>query len=148
MNLEIEWVQLIIEMSLLAGIIFGAVYVEHWNYRRIQKNEEAGTRKKILELIKNDLDRKLRFINESIQYKDYKPFFTDIWDAVILSGKQTLLPFEMIENLQHTYSWLKYYNTEIQQKTEANNENTLRDLLEEVKNSINDSLKFLKNEKN
>jgi len=99
-------------------------------------------------LIKNDLDRKLRFINESIQYKDYKPFFTDIWDAVILSGKQTLLPFEMIENLQHTYSWLKYYNTEIQQKTEANNENTLRDLLEEVKNSINDSLKFLKNEKN
>ena len=145
--MEIEWVQLIIEMSALAGIIFGAVYVEHWNYRRIQKNEETGTRNKILVLINNDLDRKLRFIDESIQYKDYKPFFTDIWDAVILSGKQTLLPFEMIENLQHTYSWLKYYNTELQQKTATNNENTLRDLLEEVKKSINNSLNFLKNEK-
>lgn len=147
MILEIEWVQLIIEMSVLAGIIFGAVYVDHWNNRRIQKNEETGTRKKILVLINNDLDRKLRFIDESIQYKDYKPFFTDIWDAVILSGKQTLLPFEVIENLQHTYSWLKYYNTELQQKTAANNENILRDLLEEVKKSVNNSLNFLKNEK-
>jgi hypothetical protein len=145
--LEIEWTQLIIEMSVLAGIIFGAVYVEHWNYRRIQKNEETGTRNKILVLINNDLDRKLRFIDESIQYKDYKPFFTDIWDAIILSGKQTLLTFEMIENLQHTYSWLKYYNTELQQKTVANNENTLRDLLGEVKKSINNSLNFLKNVK-
>lgn len=146
--MEIGWVQLIIEMSVLAGIIFGAVYVEHWNYRRIQKNEETGTRKKILELINNDLDRKLRFIDESIQYKDYKPFFTDIWDAVILSGKQTLLPFEMIENLQHTYSWLKYYNTELQQKTATNNENILRDLLDEVKKSINNSLNFLKKKEN
>jgi len=142
--LEIEWVQLIVEMSILAAIIFGAVYVEHWNYRRIQKNEEDGTRKKILVLINNDLERKLRFIDESIHYKDYKPFFTDIWDAVILSGKQTLLPFEMIENLQHTYSWLKYYNTELQQKTALSNENILRDLLEEVKKSINDSLNSIK----
>lgn len=146
--MEIEWVQLIIEMSVLAGIIFGAVYVEHWNYRRIQKNEEIGTRRKILVLIKNDLDRKLRFVDESIQYKDYKPFFTDIWDAVILSGKQTLLTFEMIENLQHTYSWLKYYNTELLQKTVIGNENTLKGLLEEVKKSINNSLNFLNNEKN
>jgi predicted O-linked N-acetylglucosamine transferase (SPINDLY family) len=135
-------------MSVLAGIIFGAVYVEHWNYRRIQKNEEIGTRRKILVLIKNDLDRKLRFVDESIQYKDYKPFFTDIWDAVILSGKQTLLTFEMIENLQHTYSWLKYYNTELLQKTVIGNENTLKGLLEEVKKSINNSLNFLNNEKN
>jgi len=143
--LEIEWVQLIIEMSILAGIIFGAVYVEHWNYRRIQKTEETVARRKILVLINNDLDRKLRFIDESTQFKDYKPFFTDIWDAVILSGKQTLLPFEMIENLQHTYSWLKYYNTELQQKTSTNNEHILRDLLDEVKKSITDSLNLLKN---
>jgi len=146
--LEIEWTQIVIEMSILAGIIFGAVYVEHWNYRRMQKTEETGTRKKILVLINNDLDRKLRFIDESIQYKDYKPFFTDIWDAVILSGKQTLLPFEMIENLQHTYSWLKYYNTELQQKTSTNNEHILHDLLEEVKKSITDSLNLLKNKNN
>ena len=139
-----EWYQSIVELITLAGIIFGAVYVEHWNYRRMQKNEESRTRRKILALIKNDLDRKLRFIGESIQYKDYKPFFTDIWDAVILSGKQTLLPFELIENLQHTYSWLKYYNTELQQKTSTNSENILKDLLEEVKKSINDSLNLLK----
>ena len=110
----------------------------------MQKNEESGTRRKIIVLIKNDLDRKLRFIDEAIHYKDYKPIFTDIWDAVILSGKQTLLPFEVIENLQHTYSWMKYYNTELQQKTAINNENILRDLLEEVKKSINNSLNFLK----
>lgn len=143
--MAIEWYQSIVELVTLAGIIFGAVYVEHWNYRRVQKNEEDKTRRKILVLINNDLDRKLRFIDESIQYKDYKPFFTDIWDAVILSGKQTLLPFEVIENLQHTYSWLKYYNTELQQKTSTNNENILKDLLEEVKKSINDSLSLLKN---
>ena len=111
----------------------------------MQKKEETGTRRKILVLINNDLDRKLRFIDESIQYKDYKPFFTDIWDAVILSGKQTLLPFEVIENLQHTYSWLKYYNTELQQKAFTGNENILKDLLEEVKKSIIDSLNLLKN---
>jgi len=132
----------------LAGIIFGAVYVDHWNYRRVQKNEETGTRRKILKLINNDLDRKLRFIDESIQYNDYKPFFTDIWDAVILSGKQTLLSFELIENLQHTYSSLKYYNTELQQKVSMGNENILKDLLAEVKKSINDSLNLLKNKDN
>jgi hypothetical protein len=80
------------------------------------KNEETATRKKLIVLLTNDLVRKLRFIEESVQYKDYKPFFTDIWDAIVLSGKQTLLAFEMIENLQHAYSWLKYYNTELQQK--------------------------------
>lgn len=142
--MEIEWEKIIIENAILAGIIFGAVYVEHWNYRRIQKNEETRTRKKILILINNDLDRKLRFIDELTQYKDYKPFFTDIWDAVILSGKQTLLPFEIIENLQHTYSWLKYYNTELERKTSTSNETVLKDLLGEVRKSINDSLSLLK----
>ena len=140
--MEIEWEKIIIENVILAGIIFGAVYVEHWNYRRMEKNEESGTRRKIIVLIKNDLDRKLRFIDEAIHYKDYKPIFTDIWDAVILSGKQTLLPFEVIENLQHTYSWMKYYNTELQQKN-PNNENTLNELLQEIKKSVDDSLNFL-----
>ena len=31
------------------------------------------------------------FIEESRQYKDYKPFFTDMWDAVILTGIHSLL---------------------------------------------------------
>jgi hypothetical protein len=28
--------------------------------------------------IKDELEKKLRFIDESLQYKDYKPFFTDV----------------------------------------------------------------------
>ena len=30
----------------------------------------------------DNLENKLRFIEESNQYKDYKPFFTDMWDAI------------------------------------------------------------------
>ena len=145
--MEIEWEKVIIETIILAGIIFGAVYVEHWNYRRLQRNEEATTRKKMIVLLTNNLVRKLRFIEESIQYKDYKPFFTDIWDAVVLSGKQTLLSFEIIENLQHTYSWMKYYNTELQQKNTTDDDKILKDLLEEVRKSIDQSLKILKENK-
>lgn len=141
--MEIEWEKVLIETIILAGIIFGAVYVEHWNYRRLQRNEETTTRKKMIVLLTNNLVRKLRFIDESIQYKDYKPFFTDIWDAVVLSGKQTLLSFEIIENLQHTYSWMKYYNTELQQKSTTNDDKVLRDLLDEVRKSIDQSLKIL-----
>lgn len=142
--MEIEWDKIIIENLILAGIIFGAVYVEHWNYRRVQRNEETSTRKKLVILVTNDLIRKLRFIEESVQYKDYKPFFTDIWDAIVLSGKQTLFTFETIENLQHAYSWLKYYNTELQQKNSLDNEKTLKEIIEEVKKSINHSLEILK----
>jgi hypothetical protein len=143
--LATEWDSIIIESTILAIIIFGAVYVEHWNYRRMQKNEDNTARKKILLLIKEDLIRKLRFIEESIQYNDYKPFFTDVWDSVILSGKQTLLQFEIIKNLEHTYSWMKYYNTELQQKGTAGNEQTLKDLLSEIKKTADSSLNILKN---
>jgi len=140
----VDWQYLLVESIILAVIIFGAVYVEHWNYRRIQKNEDSSVRKKILLLIKEDLIRKLRFIEESTQYKDYKPFFTDVWDSVILSGKQTLLQFDMIKNLEHTYSWMKYYNTELQQKGTVSNEQTLKDLLSEVKKTTESSLGILK----
>jgi len=140
----VDWQYLLVESIILAVIIFGAVYVEHWNYRRIQKNEDSSVRKKILLLIKEDLIRKLRFIEESTQYKDYKPFFTDVWDSVILSGKQTLLQFDMIKNLEHTYSWMKYYNTELQQKGPVGNEQTLKDLLSEVKKTTESSLDILK----
>jgi hypothetical protein len=139
-----DWEYLIVESIILAVIIFGAVYVEHWNYRRMQKNEDKATRKKILLLIEEDLIRKLRFIEESIQYKDYKPFFTDVWDSVILSGKQTLLQLKTIENLEHTYSWMKYYNTELQQKGIGGNEQTLIELLNEIKKTAQSSLNILK----
>jgi hypothetical protein len=29
-------------------------------------------------LIKDELEQRLRLIDESLQYKDYKPFFTDM----------------------------------------------------------------------
>ncbi len=140
----VDWEYLIVESTILAAIIFGAVYVEHWNDRRVQKNEDSTMRKKIVLLIKEDLIRKLRFIEESDQYKDYKPFFTDVWDSVILSGKQTLFQFDIIKNLEHTYSWMKYYNTELQQKGPVGNEPTLKDLLREIKKTTESSLSILK----
>lgn len=139
----VEWNDVIIESVILSVIIFGAVFVEHWIYRRVQKNEDTSTRKKILLLIKEDLTRKMRFINESTKYKDYKPFFTDVWDSVIISGKQTLLSFELIKNLEHTYSWMKYYNTELKQQGVVN-EQTLIELLGEIKKTTESSLEMLK----
>lgn len=138
-----EWESVIIELIALAGIIFGAVYVEHWNYLRMQKKAEKATRKKILLLIKEDLTRKIRFVDDSIKYSDYKPFFTNVWDSVILSGKQTLLEFELIQNLEHTYSWMKYYNTELQQKGTTGNEQTIKDLLGEIRKTVELSLRML-----
>jgi hypothetical protein len=138
-----EWYQIIIESIILSVIIFGAVYVENWSYRKSEKNKENNTRKKIIVLIRNDLERKLRFISDTIQYKDYKPFFTDVWDSLILSGKQTIFSFEIIESLQHSYSWMKYYNTELQQKNPLENEKTLNDLLDEIRKSIDNSMKIL-----
>ena len=144
MELDIEWYKIIIESVILSIIIFGAVFLEIWLYRKSEKIKETNTRKRMLDLIRTDLQRKLRFINDSSEYKDYKPIFTDVWDAVVLSGKQTLFPFETIENLQHCYSWMKYYNTEIQQKNQPDNEKTLKEILDEVKKSIEHSLAILK----
>src|SRR5574338_349974 len=138
-----DWVGIIVESLILAIIIFGAMFIENWSYRRIQKKQEDFVRNKILLLIKEDLTRKMRFINESTKYKDYKPFFTDVWDSVIISGKQTLLQFDTIKNLEHTYSWMKYYNTELQQKGTIN-EQTLIDLLSEIRKAIESSLVILK----
>ncbi|MEM2786420.1 MAG: hypothetical protein QW652_07140 [Candidatus Nitrosotenuis sp.] len=139
----IQWENIVVESTILATIIFGAVFVENWSYRRMQKKEDNATRKKILLLIKEDLIRKLRFINDTIQYNDYKPFFTDVWDSTTLSGKQTLLRFETIKTLEHTYSWMKYYNTELQQKGSVGNEQTLKELLAEIKKTTESSLNVL-----
>ena len=144
MEIDIEWYKIIIESMILSIIIFGAVFLEIWLYRKSEKIKETNTRKRMSDLIRTDLRRKIRFINDSSEYKDYKPFFTDVWDAVVLSGKQTLFPFETIENLQHCYSWMKYYNTEIQQKHQIDNEKTLKEILDEVKKSIEHSLGILK----
>jgi hypothetical protein len=142
--LAIEFENIIIESVILAVIIFGAVYLELWYYRRYQKREDEKTKKMILRLIKEDLTRKQRFLEESIKFKDYKPFFTNVWDSIILSGKQTLLSFELIDNFEHSYSWMRYYNTELHQRGVVGNEQTLLELLGEIKKTIESSLNVLK----
>ena len=143
--MAIEWDVLIVEMTLLAGIIYGAIYVENWVEKRKIRSEEKETKKKILKIVANDLNKQLQFIEESIQDRDFKPFHTSIWDAVILGGKQTILPFETFENLQDTYSWMMYYNNELN-LSGVGNEKLLVGLLEDVRKSIKQSLEQLKNE--
>ena len=92
-------------MLLLAAIIWFAVYLGQWTYRRSEKQKEDKARKYLIIFIDNDLQQRLRFIDESHQFKDYKPFFTDMRDAIVLAGEHSLLPFSLIQNLQRTYSW-------------------------------------------
>lgn len=110
----IEWDVIIVEMSILAGIIYFSVYLEHWAYNRSQKKEDEKIKQNITRFIENDLQQRLNYINESLQYRDYKPFFTDMWDAVLLAGKHSLLSFELFQSLQRSYSWIKYYNSELE----------------------------------
>jgi hypothetical protein len=135
--LVIEWDVIIVEMSLLAGIIYFSVYLEHWAYMRSQKKEDQR-------FIENDLRQRLNFIDESLKYKDYKPFFTDMWDTVILAGKHALLVFELFQSLQRSYSWMKYYNSELEStKRDHFNEKELNELLNDVRQSIEKSIQKL-----
>jgi hypothetical protein len=134
------WDQVLIENILLAAIIVGSIYFERWLEEKARRRKERETTKKIINIIINDLENKLRLL-ESNQYKNYIPFFTDMWDAIILTGRHSLLSFETFEDLQHTYSWMKYYNTEL--NIAKSDEGVLKDLLTDVKKSINQSLKNL-----
>ena len=138
----IQWDSLIVEMLILAAIIYFSVYLEHWTYRRSERQKEDKTRKQLFIFIENDLKQRLRFIDESQQFKDYKPFFTDMWDAIVLAGKHSLLPFDVFQNLQRTYSWMKYYNNEldISNKDGKVDEKVLEELLQDVRKQINGSL--------
>jgi hypothetical protein len=142
--MAIEWDALIVEMTLLAAIIYGAIYVENWVEKRKARQKKKEEADRILEFVTNDLQKKLRFIEDTIQYKDFKPFFTDMWDAVILGGKQAVLSFEMFENLQHTYSWMKYYNNELDQRESGDVRGEVIEILKEVQDSIKQSLELLK----
>jgi len=97
--------QAVVENTLLAAIIVGSIYLERWLQEKACRRKERETKKITINFIINDLESKLRFIEESRQYKDYKPSFTDMWDAIILTGRHSLLSFEIFEDLQHTYSW-------------------------------------------
>lgn len=141
----IEWDTLIVEMLFLAAIIWFTVYIEHLVSKRVEKYKEKKEKRNIITFIRNDLEQRLRFIEESEKEKDYKPFFTDMWDSVILAGKQSLLPFELFQILQRTYSWMKYYNTELDNNNKKSNfdENVLISLLEDIKKYINKSHEML-----
>ena len=132
-------------MLLLAAIIWFAVYLENWTYRRSEKQKEQKERKNMIIFIDDDLKQRLRFIDESQQFKDYKPFFTDMWDAVVLAGNQSLLPFNVFQNLQRTYSWMKYYNNELDSTNKSGkiDEKILEELLQDVRKRINGSLALL-----
>jgi hypothetical protein len=64
-----------------------------------------------------------------------------MWDAVILTGRYSLLSFGAFEDLQRTYSWMKYYCTELD--IGKSDEGVLKDLLQDVNKSVNQSLKHL-----
>jgi hypothetical protein len=140
----IQWDSLIVEMLILAAIIWFAVYLEQWTYRRSEKQKENKERKYLIIFVDNDLKQRLRFIDESRQFKDYKPFFTDMWDAVVLAGKYSLLPFSLFQNLQRTYSWMKYYNNELDiNKAGKIDQKVLEELLQDVRKQIKGSLELL-----
>ncbi len=141
--MAIEWDTLLVEMTLLGAIIYGAIFVEGWVEKRNARVEEKKVREQIIQFVTDDLHSKLRFIDETVQYNDFKPFFTDMWDAVILGGKQSVLPFALFKNLQHTYSWMKYYNNEVEQKNGDGDKSTL-EILEEVKKSVSQSIEMLR----
>jgi hypothetical protein len=145
-SILIQWDSLIVEMLLLAAIIWFAVYLEQWTYRRSEKQKEDKARKYLIIFIDNDLRQRLRFIDESHQFKDYKPFFTDMWDAIVLAGEHSLLPFSLFQNLQRTYSWMKYYNNELDlsNKRVKMDDKVLEELLQDVRKQINGSLALLK----
>jgi hypothetical protein len=133
-------------MLILAAIIWFTVDLEHWTYRPTEKQKEQKERKNLIIFIDDDLKQRLRFIDESQQFKDYKPSFTDMWDAVVLAGNQSLLPFNVFQNLQRTYSWMKYYNNEIDARNKGCTlgENVLDELLQDVTKQINGSLALLR----
>ena len=140
--MAIEWDVLITETSLLGAMIYSAIFVENWVDKRKSRRKEFEDAQRIIKFVANDLNKKLKFIDDTVQYKDFKPFFTDMWDAVILGGRQTVLPFELFENLQHTYSWMKYYNNELEQRKE-NDEAAIIEILDEVRTSISQSIHLL-----
>ncbi|MGA9910525.1 MAG: hypothetical protein WBP84_09990, partial [Nitrososphaeraceae archaeon] len=65
----IQWDSLIVEMLILAAIIYFSVYLEHWTYRRSERQKEDKTRKQLFIFIENDLKQRLRFIDESQQLR-------------------------------------------------------------------------------
>lgn len=128
-------------MVLLAGIIWFSIYIEHWAFQRSSKRQDEKPLINILKFIEDDLKHRNKFVDESLRNENYKPFLTDMWDAVIIAGKHSLLDFQLFQTFQRTYSWMKYYNSELElvKKNEFDNK-MLKELLIEVKKSIEKAL--------
>ena len=128
-------------MVLLAGIIWFSLYIEHWAFQRSSKRQDEKPLINILKFIEDDLKHRNKFVDESLRNENYKPFLTDMWDAVIIAGKHSLLDFQLFQTFQRTYSWMKYYNSELElvKKNEFDNK-ILKELLIEVKKSIEKAL--------
>ena len=94
--MAIAWDQGTYRKHLVSGIIVGSIYFEKWLEEKARRHKETETRKKTIIFVINDLENNLRFIEESNQYKDYKPCFTDMWDAIILTGRHSLLSFAFL----------------------------------------------------
>jgi len=133
----IQWDSLIIEIVLLAGIIWFSIYIEHWAFQRSSKKQDEKSLENILKFIEDDLNHRNKFVDESLLKENYKPFLTDMWDAVIIAGKHSLLDFQLFQIIQRTYSWMKYYNSELEWANKnENDKKILKEILIEVKKSI------------
>ena len=72
-----------------------------------------------------------------------------MWDAIILSGNHSLLSFELFKNIHRRYSWMKYYNSELESRDneKSTKEKTLLELLDDVKKSIHKTMQKLDEER-
>jgi hypothetical protein len=52
--------------------------------------------------------------------------------------------FELFQSLQRTYSWMKYYNSELESSNRNLDEKVAKELLEDVRKSIHKSLRKLR----
>lgn len=144
MAIEIDWTYLIVEMSLLAGIIFGAVYVDRWHYVRALNKESRESQAMVRRLITRDLERKLEIVQSIMEQKRTKPLFTNIW--VLFTGKQGSLTFELFDMLHSTYSHMRYYNSEAEKQHDSRLEARTEEILSDVAEKIKQSLEALKAE--
>ena len=78
-------------MTLLAAIIVQFTSKNGLRKKHIDAKRETKKITIKFNFLSCDLESKLRFIEESHQYKDYKPFCTDMWDAIILEGRTPLI---------------------------------------------------------
>lgn len=66
--MAIEWDAVVIETVIFAAMVYGAIYVESWLEKRKIRTEDDRGRQQVIQFVTNDLQNKLRFIDESIKY--------------------------------------------------------------------------------